>query len=161
MSLESVAAAARTTVPSLRRRFADKAALASAAIDSLRVEPLPDPGGPPRAQALAILENFGRNLRRRHSLALLGTLLAEEPRNPLLLEQFRQRLARPRRHALEAAVRAGIECGDLPGDHDVELTVNMLIGSFYGRYVARGSIPRNWPGRVLAQVWPDPQRSNT
>jgi hypothetical protein len=32
--------------------------------------------------------------------------------------------------------------------------VSMLIGSFYGVYVARGAIPRNWPQRVLSQVWP-------
>src|SRR6516162_457081 len=57
MSLESVAAAAGTTVPSVRRRFGSKAALAEAVIRSLRVAELPAQAGPPRARALAILEN--------------------------------------------------------------------------------------------------------
>ena len=41
MSLESVAATAGTTVPSLRRRYRNKAELAAAVIGSLRVEDPP------------------------------------------------------------------------------------------------------------------------
>lgn len=41
MSLESVAAAAGTTVPAVRRRFCSKTNLAVAVIASLRVENLP------------------------------------------------------------------------------------------------------------------------
>src|ERR1700730_4915331 len=40
MSLESVAAAAATTVPSLRRRYQGKEELVAAVVDSLRIEPL-------------------------------------------------------------------------------------------------------------------------
>ena len=62
MSLESIAAAAGTTVPSVRRRFGSKADIAEAVVQSLRVADLPATAGPPRAHALAILENFHRNL---------------------------------------------------------------------------------------------------
>ena len=41
MSLESVAAAAGTTVPAVRRRFRGKASVAVAVIDSLRAEGMP------------------------------------------------------------------------------------------------------------------------
>jgi AcrR family transcriptional regulator len=77
VSLESVAAAAGTTVPSVRRRFGSKAR-AEAVIKSIRVAGLPAPDGPPRARALAILENFHHNLLRDDAMAVLGTLLAEE-----------------------------------------------------------------------------------
>jgi hypothetical protein len=39
----------------------------------------------------------------------------------------------------------------------VDAVVNMLIGSFYARYVARGAIPRDWARRVLGHVWPLPR----
>lgn len=154
MSLESVAAVAGTTVPSLLRRYPDKAALATAVVDSLRIDPVPAARGRPRDQALAILTNFQRNLRRDSSMALLGSLLAEEARTPQLLERFRARLSGPRRRALRDALEAGIEQGQLSADLDLEVAVNMLIGSFYSRYIAHGVIPTKWAERVLAEVWP-------
>jgi len=153
-TLESVAAAAGTTVPSLRRRYRDKSALVAAVIDSLRIDPLPAPKAPPRARAAAILENFDRNLRRPNSMALLATLLAEEARRPELIERFRERLAKPRRRALREALRLGIAAGELANDLDLDVAVNMLIGSFYARYVSHGTIPANWSRRALAQLWP-------
>ena len=64
MSLESVAAAAGTTVPAVRRRYRSKASVAVAVIDSLRVESMPAESGPPRSRALAVLRNFRANLLR-------------------------------------------------------------------------------------------------
>jgi AcrR family transcriptional regulator len=154
MSLESVAAAAGTTVPSLRRRYRDKTALAAAVVHSLRVVPLPAEPAAPRDAALALLENFRRNLGRPHSLALLGSLLSEEERSPELIARFRKRLVGPRRARLAEALKRGIETGDLPPQTDIDAATNMLIGSFYARYVSHGSIPRDWASRVLNQLWP-------
>jgi AcrR family transcriptional regulator len=92
MSIESVASAADTTVPSVRRRYRGKSELAAAVIDSLRVVPLPQPTGVPRTDALAILESFQLILKRPNAMAVLGSILAEEAREPALLEHFRTRL---------------------------------------------------------------------
>jgi AcrR family transcriptional regulator len=147
LSLEAVAAAAGTTVPAVRRRHGNRAALAAAVVDSLRVEPLPESRGEPRDAALAILRNFARNLRRPGSLALLGSLLAEEARHPELLDRFRERLVGPRRHALRAALEAG-------GAPDADAAANLLIGAFYARRVSGEPVPEDWAERVLAVVWP-------
>lgn len=154
MSIESVARAAGTTVPSLRRRYRDKAELAAAVIESMRVVPLPEADGTPRERTEASLENFRRNLARAHSLSLLGTLLSEEDRQPQLIARFRDRLVTPRRATLAAALQAGVAKGELAPGTDVDVVVSMLIGSFYGVYVARGRIPKDWPERVLSQLWP-------
>jgi AcrR family transcriptional regulator len=153
MSLESVAAAAGTTVPSVRRRYRSKAGLVGAVIDSLRVADLPAAEGPPRTRALAILQNFHGNLLRADAMPVVGTLLAEERRHPELLEIFRQRLVGPRRAALRQALADGIAAGELSGDPEV--LANMLIGSFYARYLATSEIPAAWPDRTLRSVWPD------
>ena len=154
MSLESVASAAGTTVPSLRRRFRNKAELVAAVISSLRVEEPPaepPPGAPtPRAHALAILENFHSNLRAIPALAILGSLLAEESRHPELLEVFKTRIVEPRR----ALLRQALAAGSLPGTVDLDVLTSMLIGSFYGQYVTAAGITDDWPSRVLSAVWP-------
>jgi AcrR family transcriptional regulator len=154
MSIEAVASAAGTSVPSVRRRYRDRPALAAAVIDAWRVEPLPRASGPARDRALAILENFRRNLALGDSMPLLGTLLAEESRHPELIERFRTRLVQPRRTMLADALKEGVAAGELPPDTEVDAVVNMLIGSFYARHVARGTIPRDWARRVLGRVWP-------
>jgi AcrR family transcriptional regulator len=154
-SLRSIADEAGTTVPSLLRRYPDKAALAISVVDSLRIEPLAVPAGEPRDQALAVLVNFNTNLRRPNSMALLGTLLAEERQTPQLLQRFRARLSAPRRQLLRQILAAGISTGALASHVDPDAAADMLVGSFYARYVSKGSIPRDWPSTVLAQLWPE------
>lgn len=156
MSIESVARAARTTVPSLRRRYRDKPALVGAVIDSMRIAPLTDDDGAPRERVLAILENFRRNLSRPHSMALLGSLLAEEDRHPELIGRFRDRLVKPRRAMLAAALASGVQAGELAAQTDLDATVSLLIGSFYAIYVSRGRVPKDWPQRILCELWPSP-----
>jgi AcrR family transcriptional regulator len=150
MSLESVAAAAGTTVPSLRRRYRDKAQLAAAVIGALRVEEPPAGAPSPREHALAILENFLHNLRAMPALAILGSLLTEEERHPELLELMKTRLVEPRR----ALLRQALAAGDLPEPADLDALTSMLIGSFYGRYLTIDGIPDDWPERVLSVIWP-------
>jgi AcrR family transcriptional regulator len=155
MSLDSVAAGAGTTVPAVRRRYSNKVSLATAVVDSMRIEPLRTrTDAPPRERAVAVLENFRRNLEREHSMALLGTMLVEEGRNPQLLERFRARLVKARRRLLADALRAGIAAAELPKSTDVDVTVNMLIGSFYAHYISRGRIPHDWSHRIMHQIWP-------
>jgi len=150
MSLESVAAAAGTTTPSLRRRFRNKADLVAAVIGSLRVAEPPSGAPTPRAHALAILENFHSNLLSIPALPILGSLLVEEERHPELLRLFKTRIVEPRRELLREALAGG----DFPESADLDALTSMLIGSFYGRYVTTAGIPNDWPDRVLSAIWP-------
>jgi len=150
MSLASVASAAGTTVPSLRRRYPNKEELVAAVIGSLRVDEPPSEAATPRAHALAILENFHGNLRAVPAMAIVGSLLAEETRHPELLHQFKTRLVEPRR----ALLRQALAAGGFPDSADLDVITSMLVGSFYGRYVTVAGIPDDWPSRVLNAVWP-------
>jgi AcrR family transcriptional regulator len=154
MSVEGVAAEAGTTAPSLRRRYRDKLALAVAGIDAMRTEPVPPATGNPRADALAVLENFRANIVRRNGIAILGTILAEERRNPELLARFRQRIDEPRRERLRQALCRGVETGRLCADLDLDAVASLLTGSLYARYLRTQRIPDDWAVRTLAIVWP-------
>jgi len=114
MSLESVATAAGTTVPSVRRRYANKVQLVAAVIDSLRDAPVPPVAGSPRADARAILWDFNRTLLRDNALTIVGSLLAEEHRHPELLQRFKTCLVESRRRQLRQALAAGVSAGQLP-----------------------------------------------
>ena len=156
MSLESVAAAAGTTVPAVRRRYRGKAPLAAAVIGSLRAADLPVTAASPREHALAILRNFHANLEREDAMALVGSLLVEERRHPELLEIFRQQLAGPRRALLRQALADGAEAGQLAVSADLDALTSMLIGSFYARYLATSDVPADWAERTLRLAWPAP-----
>ena len=136
-------------MPSLRRRYRNKAELAAAVIGS-RTEDPPAGAPTPRAHALAILENFLSNLRATPALAILGSLLAEEERHPELLHLFKTRLVEPRR----ALLRQALAARGLPESADLDALTSMLIGSFYGRYLTIAGLPDNWPDRVLSAVRP-------
>lgn len=82
--------------------------------------------------------------------------MAEESRTPELLARFRSRLVKHRRAALGHALEEAIATGELPARTDVDLTVNMLVGSFYARYVSHGRIPRDWARRLVEQLWGGP-----
>jgi AcrR family transcriptional regulator len=156
MSLESVAAAAGTTVPAVRRRYRGKAALAAAVIGSLRAADLPATAASPREHAVAILRNFHANLERENAMALVGSLLMEERRHPELLEIFRTQLAGPRRALLRQALADAAAAGELAVSTDSDALASMLIGSFYARYLVASDIPADWAERSLRLVWPEP-----
>jgi AcrR family transcriptional regulator len=154
MSLGSVAVAAGTTPPSLRRRFRGKLDLALAAISALRTESLPLTAGDPRTDALASLENLQVNLDRQNGKAILGALLAEERRHPELLERFRQRISEPARERLLQALAQGVRDGQLRPDLDLEAAVSLLIGSLYAGYCHPRPDPHDWAERILGVIWP-------
>src|SRR5258708_4063253 len=141
MSMESVAAAAGTTTPSLRRRYRNKAELVAAVSGSLGVEDPPAGAPTPRAHALAILENFHSNLRAIPALAILGSLLAEEERHPELLHLFKTRIVEPRR----ALLRQALVAGDLPDSPDLHVLTSMLIDTVYSPAVTLAGSPADSP----------------
>jgi hypothetical protein len=89
-------------------------------------------------------------------MALLGSLLAEEDRHPELIGRFRDRLVKPRRTMLAQALASGVRAGELAAQTDLDATVSLLIGSFYAIYVSRGRVPKDWPQRILSELWPSP-----
>jgi AcrR family transcriptional regulator len=154
MSIGGIAAAAGTTAPSLRRRYRNKLKLAVAAIDFMHIEPPPDAEAEPRAAALAVLENLRTSMLSQKSMAILGTILAEELRNPELLDRFRQRLIAPRRERLRRALARGVETGHLQATLDLDAAVSLLIGALTASYLHTGRIPEAWAETTLSIIWP-------
>ncbi len=158
MSMEAVAAAAGVTKPTLYLRFKSKADLATAALSAFRAAEPPAATGRTRADLARYLANFRRSLLRPNGMSMLGTVLLEEHRTPELMARFRERVVAPRRAGLRAILERGLAKGDVRKGADLDAAVNLLVGSFYARYLTGEGVPEDWPARVVAAVWPGLRR---
>jgi AcrR family transcriptional regulator len=70
-----------------------------------------------------------------------------------LLEEFRKRLLRPRRQEAYAALRRGIERGELPGNLDLDVVLDTLYGAIYMRFLIRhDKLSENYVNEVCRMV---------
>jgi AcrR family transcriptional regulator len=159
MSVDAVAAAAGVTKPTLYLRYKSKADLATAALSAFRAAEPPAATGRTRADLVTYLANFRRSLLRPNGLAMIGSVLLEEHRTPDLIARFRERVVAPRRAGLKAIFERGVAKGEVRRGADLDAAVNLLIGSFYARYLTGEGVPEDWPRRVVNAVWPDLRRA--
>lgn len=153
MSLDTVAAEAGVSKPTIYRRWSSKADLATAALRTMQVaEPKVDTGSTV-GDLVAALENFSRSLLRPNGMSLIGTVLAEEGHTPELLRLFRERIVGPRRAILRGILHRAAARGELREDADVDAAVQMLVGGFYARYLASGRIPAGFAREMVGIVW--------
>ena len=150
MNLDAVAARASTTKPTLYSRYPSKAALATAALEHMRLRtPRPPLSGDVRQDLVEELTRFRRGVLRPYGMTMLGAVLAEEHENPELLRLFREHIIAPRRQNLRRVLRAARRNGQLAEGADIELGITMLVGSLYALYTAGTRTGRDWPERVV------------
>ena len=102
MSVESIAAEAGTTKPTIYRRWPTKADLAVEALARLQAAELPEPTGSLRTDLIAALRDFQKKLLRPNGMAMIGTVLAEEGHTPGLVGAFRRHIVCATTIALES-----------------------------------------------------------
>lgn len=153
MSIDAIAAEAAVSKPTLYRRWEGKADLATAALTELRYAEPALKGATAKEQLIALLRNFRTSLFRPHGMALVGTVLAEEEHTPDLLRLFRERLVEPRRTMVRSLLEQARQAGEIRKDADLDPAIAMLIGSFYGAYLAGGPPEPHWPERTVDLIW--------
>jgi AcrR family transcriptional regulator len=154
LSIDAVARAAGTTRPTVYLRFAGKEELATSAVAGMAVEePLPQTDDI-HADLVAELRHFRAAITRPNGFSFVGTVLAEEQATPGLIARFRERLVLPRRRRLAATLERGIRIGAIRADLDVDAATGMLTGSVYAHHLAHGTLPEDWPQRVVDTLWP-------
>lgn len=152
MSIEAVAAAAGVSRPTVYLRYPSKEELAVAALGVFRERDRPRATGDTRTDLIAQLRHFRRGVERPNGMAMVGTVLAEEPHTPQLLERFRAGVVRPRREELRAVLQDARDRGELRADADLDGAVSMLIGSLYASRLAGRRPPRSWPAAEVDAV---------
>lgn len=152
MSIDAIAADANTTKPTIYRRWSGKEELAIAALAQFQTQAQPRPTGSTEDDLKSLLRDFQNKLLRPNGMAMIGTLLAEEQHTPKLIGLFREKIVSPRREGLLAILKTAQLRGELEADADLEAAVNLLVGSFYARYLSGEGIPQDWPGRIVTLV---------
>ena len=149
MSIDSVARLAGTTKTTIYTRYPSKAALATAALESMRRRTQRKLTGDTRTDLVNELTLYQRGALRPNGISMLGAVLAEEHETPELLALFRKHVVKPRRENLRRILKDGVTSGQVREDADLEVGITMLVGSLYAAYVA-GRAPRaDWPERVV------------
>jgi AcrR family transcriptional regulator len=137
LSIEAIAADAGVGKTTVYRWWPNKGALVVDAFASSTEEELrfPDSGSAYRDMAhqmnqfLAVL----RSPRGR----IVKAVIAAGQSDRKLLEEFRNRLLRPRRQGAYRTLRRGIERGELPAGLDLDLVLDILYGAMYMRFLIR------------------------
>src|SRR4051794_38186475 len=152
MSMEGVATAAKVGKPAIYRRHRNKAELVTAAIRSLLPElELPDTGST-RDDIYAVATQ-ARPMLEGPFVLLLGTVLAEQQRQPELIEAFRERVVMPRRRVTQAILARGMERGDVRAGLDVEQAADALIGNAVGRHISGLGFDDEWFESAIEFFW--------
>lgn len=164
MSIAAVAEAAGVGRPSPYRRFGSKAELVVAAIRHLSSGPQPDLPDDTRGALRRLLGAAGGAFASPGGVAVLGSLLAEQRRDPALLAAFRARIFDPHRAAVHQVLERGAARGDVDPLHDPEAVDSLLFGGLLARAILGESVDAAWIDRTLDQAWrgvavPSPKES--
>jgi AcrR family transcriptional regulator len=152
LSVEAVAGEAGVAKTTIYRRYRNKGDLATAALATMiPLGELPQPSDDPRGDLVAFLEEFETKLGEV-GVDVIGSLLGE-PGDSEFLELHRQRIIRPRQHRSRQLLRRAQELGMIRPDADLDLVMEMLIGSFFARYLNGRPGPPRWAEAAVATLW--------
>ena len=139
------------------RRYPTKADMVTAAVCDMASAKDPGACGDPRSTLIALLRGFHECVGPNDGLGIAASLYLQRHEHPEMLDSFRERVIHPTRRQMEAVLKLARDQGAIPADAEPETMIEMLIGSYLYRTLAGRPIPRNWPERMVAAVWPVPE----
>jgi len=164
MSIAAVAAEAGVGRPTVYRRYHSKAELVVAAIQRITAGPEPVLPAGARGALHGLLGTAAGAFASPGGAAVLGSLLAEQRRDPELLAAFRARIFDPRRAIIHDVVERGVRAGDVEMDADREAIDGLLFGALLARAILSEPVDAAWIDRVVDQLWrgiaPRPRKDN-
>ncbi len=151
--VEAVAARAGVGKATIYRRWPNKEELLLAAFGSLK-SPYPEPGGVcARDDLVAMLSVMCADMADPRKARRYALLLGEGRKYPRLMERYTETVVKPRREAMRAVIRRGIESGELRADIDVEIAQLALTGTILAREKsADGGLDGDFAARVVDEL---------
>ena len=138
LTMESVRQRAGVGKATIYRRWASKQELVRDAIVSMHEDFTAIDTGSLRGDYAAIAAQVRSSAQRAAGATFMPRLLGEAVNDPELHAIFYENLVRPRREALGGILRKAIERGELRGDVDVELMIDLFAGPAVYRMLITG-----------------------
>jgi AcrR family transcriptional regulator len=136
--MEAVAAKSGVSKVTVYRRWPSKGALAlEVLLEFQNFGPAPDTGTT-RGDLIAIVRGVNTGLAHPTATAVIPGLATDLARDPTLAKAFRERFVLPRRQSVAEAIERGVRRGDLPGEVDEDLLVDLLSSPFFYRIFITG-----------------------
>jgi len=127
--VEAVATRAGVGKATIYRRWPNKEELLLAAFGSLK-SPFPEPKGVSvREDLLAMVEVMCADKADPRKSRRYALLLGDGDKYPRLMARYKETIVQPRRDAMRAVIRRGVETGELRPDTDVEIAMLTLTGA--------------------------------
>ena len=148
--VEVVAARAGVGKATIYRRWPNKEELLLAAFASLK-SPLPEPKGVSvRDDLLAMVEVMCADKADPRKARRYALLLGEGEKYPRLMARYKETVVQPRRDAMRAVIRRGIETGELRPDTDVEIAMLSLTGAIMSQEKSQdGTLDGDFAARLV------------
>ena len=151
LTLKDVARRSGVSVPSIYRRWPNKAEVVSAAVELTKRTRI-EPTGDLETDLLAQLRDVRRMYEQVTDIGMTGTLLAEERHHPEFIEAFRRTAIRPRRAAIAAIVRHGQEQGIVDPEVEPEQVSELLVGAIYAARIAGAELGQTWDEDIVRLI---------
>lgn len=148
LTLQDIATRSGVSVPSIYRRWANKAEVVSAAVETTKRTRI-EPTGDVETDLLAQLRDVRRLYEKVTDIGMTGTLLAEERHHPEFIAAWRRTAIGPRRAAIEDIVRRGQANGAIAPHVDPHVVPDLLIGAFYAARIAGTAPDEAWDETVV------------
>jgi AcrR family transcriptional regulator len=127
--VEAVAARAGVGKATIYRRWPNKEELLLAAFGSLK-SPFPEAKGiSVRDDLLAMVQVMCADKADPRKSRRYALLLGEGEKYPRLMARYKETVVQPRRDAMRAVIRRGVQTGELRPDTDVEIAMLTLTGA--------------------------------
>ena len=148
--VELVATRAGVGKATIYRRWSNKEELLLAAFASLK-SPFPEPKGVSvRDDLLAMVEVMCADKADPRKARRYALLLGEGDKYPRLVARYKESVVEPRRDAMRAVIRRGVQTGELRPDTDVEIAMLQLTGAIMAQEKsADGTLDGEFAARLV------------
>jgi AcrR family transcriptional regulator len=136
MSMDDVARRAEVGKATIYRWWPSKEVLGLDALSTAWATPTPDTQrdtGSLRGDLLAAFGSWLRQLKQRPYGRVVAGLVAEAQTDPGFGQLYRQHFVEPRRAATRHLLQRAMDRGEIPGDTNLEVTLDLLYGPLYHR----------------------------
>jgi AcrR family transcriptional regulator len=139
LTMEMVRARSGVGKATIYRRYANKDDLVKAAIVHLHHDlPVPEDTGSLRGDFAEVLWAAVGAAQETGAAHVVPRLLGESAHDPELQRLFYDNIVAPRRRVLKALLERGITRGEVRPDADLEVTMDLLVGSIMYRGMISG-----------------------